>query len=242
MTIILQFNPMVSLPPVVAAPDIAESMLTATPPPSVSTTPAITEDGTVVTPDSLTIVTPPTHGTASVSGVSLIYTPAANFAGLDSFTYYATKSGINSNTATVTVDVIDRTPCQELGRVTRQYVSGYTLATAGISRVRRMSKRCCVANFNGALSKGRLITSVRWETTSPWAILMENARIATNQREAMVDVTFNFAGWGGLLCTATLDNGEVYNCEFNFTVLDMPLYPTADYPTANGPYRLDASV
>jgi hypothetical protein len=105
MTTILQFNPMVSLPPVVAAPDIAESMHTAATPPSVSTTPAITEDGTVVTPDSLTIVTPPAHGTASVSGVSLVYTPAANFAGLDSFTYYATKSGINSNTATVSVSV-----------------------------------------------------------------------------------------------------------------------------------------
>jgi len=71
---------------------------------------------------------------------------------------------------------------------------------------------------------------------------MSNARIATGARESMVDVTFNFAGWGGLLCTATLDNGEIYNAEFSFTVIDSPLYPSATYDTNNGPYRLDATA
>lgn len=132
--------------------------------------------------------------------------------------------------------------CDELGRVTRTYVSGYTLSRQNVARVRRSSKRCVVANFNGALPPGRLITSVRWETTSPWSINMSNARIATGQRETMVDVLFNFAGWGGILATVTLDNGEIYNAEFSFTVIDNPLYPTATYPNGNGPYRLDASV
>lgn len=132
--------------------------------------------------------------------------------------------------------------CDELGRITRTYVSGYTLSRQNVARVRRSSKRCVVANFNGALPPGRLITSVRWETTSPWSINMSNARIATGQRETMVDVLFNFAGWGGILATVTLDNGEIYNAEFSFTVIDSPLYPTATYPNGNGPYRLDASV
>jgi len=130
--------------------------------------------------------------------------------------------------------------CDELGRATRTYVSGYTLTRANVARVRRRARRCVVANFNGALPKGRLITSVRWETTSPWALFMSNARIADGQRETMVDIIFNFSGWGGLLATVTLDNGEEYNAEFSFTVIDTPLYPTADYPTSNGPYRLDA--
>lgn len=133
-------------------------------------------------------------------------------------------------------------PCCELGRVTRTFVSGYTLSRQNVARVRRFAKRCVVANFNGALCPGRVITKVRWETTSPWSIHMSNARIANGQRETMVDVAFNFAGWGGVLATVTLDNGEVYNAEFSFTVIDSPLYPTANYPSANGPYRLDASV
>jgi hypothetical protein len=71
---------------------------------------------------------------------------------------------------------------------------------------------------------------------------MSNARIAAGQRETMVDVTFNFSGWGGLLATVTLDNDEVYNAEFQFTVVDTPLYPTATYPVSNGPYILTASI
>lgn len=132
--------------------------------------------------------------------------------------------------------------CKELGRTTRTYVSGYTLSRQAVTRVRRSSKRCVIANFNGALCKGATIASVRWETTSPWSIQMSNARIATGGRETMVDVFFNFAGWGGLLATVTLDNGEIYNAEFSFTVLDAPLYPTATYPLGNGPYRMDATA
>jgi hypothetical protein len=140
------------------------------------------------------------------------------------------------------VVLIDKTPCKELGRTTRTYVSGYTLSRQAVTRVRRSAKRCVVANFNGAIPKGNVIASVRWETTSPWAILMSNARITTGQRETMVDVFFNFAGWGGLQATVTLDNGDIYNAEFSFTVIDSPLYPSADYPPSNGPYRLDATA
>lgn len=202
--------------------------------------PIITSSGSPVTPDSLTILTQALNGTASAVGSRLLYTPDSGFIGNDEFTYKATVGGVDSNEAHVSVSVLEK--CDELGRTTRNYVSGYTLSRQAVTRVRRMAKRCVVANFNGALPKGRLITSVRWETTSPWALFMSNARIALGQRESMVDIIFNFAGWGGVLCTATLDNGEVYNAEFSFTVIDSPLYPTATYPTSNGPYRLDANV
>lgn len=210
--------------------------------PPLSVTPVITDNGSPTTPDSLTILSQPANGTASVSDVSLVYQPNSGFNGNDSFTYLATVGATNSNTATVHCIVQPVEPCDELGRTTKAYVSGYNLARRNVARVRRMAKRCVVAQFNGALTKGRKIVSVRWETTSPWALYMSNARIASNQRETMVDVIFNFSGWGGILATATMDNGEVYNQEFEFTVLDAPLYPTADYPTSNGPYRLDATI
>ena len=133
-------------------------------------------------------------------------------------------------------------PCTELGRSTRAYVSGYNLSQVSQTRLRRFSKRCVVANFNGALAKGQLITSVRWDCTSPWASYMENARIITGQREVAVDVSFNFSGTAFLKATVTLDNGESYNQQFRFTVVDQPLYPGATYNNANGPYTLTASV
>jgi hypothetical protein len=48
----------------------------------------------------------PTHGTLTLNGDgSFIYEPDLNFNGIDSFTYHATDSAINSNIATVTIEV-----------------------------------------------------------------------------------------------------------------------------------------
>ena len=57
-----------------------------------------------------------------------------------------------------------------------------------------------------------------------------------------VDVSFNFSGTAFMKATVTLDNGESYNQQFQFTVVDQPLYPGATYNNANGPYTLTASV
>lgn len=133
-------------------------------------------------------------------------------------------------------------PCGELGRVTRSFVSGYTASRVETRRIRRFSKRCCVADFNGAMPLGVTITSVNFETTSPWSLFMANPRIESTGRKAAVDVSFNFAGYGGLLVTATWSNGETTNVEFGFQVNDSPLYPSAQYPSSNGPYILTATA
>ncbi|WP_176140814.1 putative Ig domain-containing protein [Pseudoxanthomonas indica] len=54
---------------------------------------------------SIAVVTPPTHGTATVNGLNVEYTPAAGYSGEDSFTYTATGPGGTSAAATVTVTV-----------------------------------------------------------------------------------------------------------------------------------------
>lgn len=240
MDLILQFTPMIQTVDQPEAPDLSGSENFSTPPTAINFIPTITLNGSPVTADSLTIQSPAGNGDAQVIGLGLRYTPDQGFIGTDSFTYFATVGDVNSNVATVSISVL-QAACKELGRTTKTYVTGYSLSRVNVTRVRRMAKRCVVANFNGAIPKERSIVSVRWETTSPWAILMSNARIASTQRETMVDVTFNFSGWGGLLATVTLDNGEVYNAEFSFTVLDTPLYPTATYPVSNGPYILSAT-
>ena len=58
-------------------------------------------------PTSLAIVTPPTNGTAIVSGTTITYQPNTGYAGPDSFSYSATNSGGTSAPATVTITVQD---------------------------------------------------------------------------------------------------------------------------------------
>jgi large repetitive protein len=55
---------------------------------------------------AVTVATAPTHGTASVSGKTITYTPSSTFyGGTDSFTYTATNPGGTSSPATVTIAV-----------------------------------------------------------------------------------------------------------------------------------------
>lgn len=56
---------------------------------------------------SLTITTPPVHGTAIVSGTTITYQPTAGYAGPDSFGYTASNAAGTSAPATVTVTVND---------------------------------------------------------------------------------------------------------------------------------------
>ena len=51
------------------------------------------------------VVTPPEHGTLSGTAPNLIYTPATDYQGLDSFTFRAHDGTDPSNLATVTIDV-----------------------------------------------------------------------------------------------------------------------------------------
>jgi PKD repeat protein len=52
-----------------------------------------------------TVVTPPSHGTLTGTGASLVYTPAAHYHGGDSFTFRANDGTVESNVATVAITV-----------------------------------------------------------------------------------------------------------------------------------------
>nr|MBA2720158.1 tandem-95 repeat protein [Chloroflexota bacterium] len=68
-------------------------------------------DGTTPTIKAGSVSTP-AHGTASIVAGKIVYTPAANYNGPDSFTYQATDGSLDSNTATVsiTVTAVDDAP------------------------------------------------------------------------------------------------------------------------------------
>jgi uncharacterized protein YhjY with autotransporter beta-barrel domain len=67
------------------------------------TIPVTTNDSGAVT--SIAIGTGPTHGNATVSGLTVIYTPATNYFGSDSFTYIDTGPGGPSAAANVAITV-----------------------------------------------------------------------------------------------------------------------------------------
>lgn len=128
--------------------------------------------------------------------------------------------------------------CEELGRTTRAYVSGYQRARMHRSRLVRGEKRCLVANFNGAIPPARTIQSVTWRTNQPQAAYMADAGIVTGGREVRVDVTAG-AGCALVKCEVTLDNGEVYNQLFDISVQSGPWFEgETQLPT--GPRTLTA--
>ncbi len=56
---------------------------------------------------SYTVTTQPSHGVLSGTAPDLIYTPNTDYEGADSFTFYASNEGLDSDTVTVSIEVID---------------------------------------------------------------------------------------------------------------------------------------
>jgi len=124
---------------------------------------AITVNATDADGDSLTysVVDQPQHGTLSGTAPALNYTPAANYNGLDSFTFKANDGTADSNTATVSIDVTpvndapsfskgaDQTVAEDAGP---QSVTGWaTNITAGPADEASQIVDFVVSNNNTAL-------------------------------------------------------------------------------------------
>jgi VCBS repeat-containing protein len=69
---------------------------------------------------SFTVLTEPANGTLTGSGADLVYTPKADYNGPDSFTYKANDGAVDSNTATVTLNVL---PANDAPTATAQDVT-----------------------------------------------------------------------------------------------------------------------
>ncbi|MBO7942388.1 hypothetical protein JTP77_041780, partial [Streptomyces sp. S9] len=63
----------------------------------------IANDTGIIT--AVAVASAPSHGTATASGTNVVYTPASNYFGSDTFTYTASGPGGTSAPATVTVTV-----------------------------------------------------------------------------------------------------------------------------------------
>lgn len=129
------------------------------------------------------------------------------------------------------------TPCEELGRVSRAYVSAHDRTRVHGLNLYSRERRCLVANFNGAIPKARTIASAVWDMESPCAVGMSGAAIVGREAQVMLSAVRDGVEW--IRCEVTLDNGEVYNQLFRVEVLAGPQF--GDTGTA-GPSRLTATA
>ena len=192
-------------------------------------------------PPSIEVIeneTPPDSFTPSpleASGSGVEYYPGSEFE-TPNFDTYAFL---------IEVETPDPEPvaaCEELGRVSRAYVSGYQRARTHRSRLVRGERRCLTADFNGAIPKSRTITSVTWRCDIPQCVYMRDAAIVSGGREVRVDITAQLGAEARVKCEVTLDNGEVYNQVFVIYVRNAPWFMGESAPQATGPYVLTVTA
>lgn len=133
---------------------------------------------------------------------------------------------------------IDAPACEEHGRVTRAYMSGYTRRRVHESKLYPAERRCLVVNVNGAVAKGETIKRVEWRMDPVYAVGMADASI--EGREARVIIRACYPGEAAIKAAVTLSNDEVYVQLFRVRVLPGPYF--GDELTAAGPAMLQADA
>lgn len=179
----------------------------------------------------------PSHGTLTVSGIDIAYTPADGYFGTDSFTYQGVYGGQESTVGTVSITVTPAS-CDEIGRTTKAVASAYYRTRVQDCRLVMGEKRCLVADFNGVISSARKVVSVVWKCDFGYVAQMSRARIQPDNRSVAVDIIANWIGDSVMQCAATLDNGEIYMQMFRVDVSGDPIFMPA--VSGNGPTILTA--
>lgn len=126
----------------------------------------------------------------------------------------------------------------DLGRATRNFVSGYQRDRVFRASFYAAEKRYLVTSFSGVMQGGRSIVSARWQTNDASNCYM--ASPAINGREVQVMVTAQYGGHGRIRVDATLDNGEVYSAWHVIRVQPAPYFNNPGWVT--GPSSLTVSV
>lgn len=135
----------VTISVVAAAPTANSANLTLVSGTSTSIDLASLVSGPTFTGLTIAIAAAPTHGTATLSGTILTYTPARGYVGADTLSYIASAIGGSSAAATISVNVTGRPdPAKDTGVVAMQ---------AAVAATVRHFERTQLDNFNGRLTE-----------------------------------------------------------------------------------------
>jgi hypothetical protein len=157
--------------------------------------------------DSLifTVLNGPAHGTLTITGANLTYTPAANYSGTDSFTFKANDGTVDSAPATVSISVtpVDDPPPQILlvSGPTVPFVLG-NVATINLAYGASTPSQACQVVFVWEDGTTTVVTGIDGTAT------------ATHQYAA--------AGVYGVTVTVTDDDGAEASSRFEYVVIYDP--------------------
>ncbi|MEO7067599.1 MAG: Ig-like domain-containing protein, partial [Rhodanobacter sp.] len=167
---------------------------------------------------SVNIVTAPTHGTASVSGETVTYTPSATYyGGSDSFTYTATNAGGTSAAATVSITV---------GAPSVPTVADKTVSTA--------YNTAASIDLSGSIT-GAGITSVNTSTPAHGTVSVSGETVTYTPSAAY------YGGSDSFTYTAKNTGGVSAPATVSITV-GLPAAPTAADKSVTTPYNTPASI
>lgn len=98
----------------------------------------------------------------------------------------------------------------DMGRATRNIVSGYNRDRVFQARLYAPERRALVTDFNGALPNGVTIVRATWKTLDTTIAAMSSPSILEGERSAQVMVQAQYDGFCCIRLDALLSNGEQF--------------------------------
>jgi ELWxxDGT repeat protein len=147
-------------------------------------------------PLTYTVVSPPQHGTLSGTAPNLVYSPAAQYTGPDSFTFRANDGKEDSNLATVAITVISNAPVVQNVTARTKYDKAVNLTlTASDPRSLPLTYTVTSSPLHGTLSGAapNLIYTPATGYIGPdnFTYQVNNGQSSSNTATVSIDVTPN---------------------------------------------------
>lgn len=127
----------------------------------------------------------------------------------------------------------------DIGRATRNIVSGYNRDRVFQARLYAPERRVLVTDFNGAIPKGVTITRATWKTLDTTVAAMSSPSVLTGNRSAQVMVQAQFDGFCCIRLDVLLSNGEQFVAHHVLQIL--PARYLSNDTWTNGPSELVAT-
>lgn len=126
----------------------------------------------------------------------------------------------------------------DMGRATRNIVSGYQRDRIFRASLFANESRQLVTDFGGVIPKERTITKAVWQTLGITYVAMSGPAI--DGRSVQVRVKAQWSGRSRIRVDVTLDNGDVYSAWQIVRVMAAPYFNNPGW--SNGPQRLEVSA
>lgn len=126
----------------------------------------------------------------------------------------------------------------DMGRVTRNIVSGYQRDRVFRSSLYASESRQLVTDFNGAMPADRSIVQAVWQTWENQCIAMGPAEVS--ERSVQIRVAAQYSGRSRIKLDVTLDNGDVFSAWHIIRVMGAPYFDNPGWVT--GPRKVVATI